>query len=328
MQPGVVTEARVGEMIENLWDNRRDEVDPLAVRVFQEALRVLRRAPHAERMLAGEPAEVEAFGWQMSHLAALEEALIDYLEEAPAVLCRRLPRTPLSDQRDTLLALADLRAEAAAAVLPLLLRAGYPHAELVLEVLANSSDPRVGPALRQLILERIPLLKRAQKRRRALPPRRSSVPEEVPFKAVLRALRGHASLETEAFLLVAAHDWDPVFRAAAVSSLGWWEPLRRQETLYTLQEARRDACPEVRQAARAALARLGERQALQWFRQTLTSEDPHRVHETIQTIATESLTLLWPDLDRVADSEDADVAHHAREALERLSEEMDGRRKS
>jgi hypothetical protein len=149
----------------------------------------------------------------------------------------------------------------------------------------------------------------------------------VPFGAVLRALRGHPSLETEGFLLVAAHDWDPIYRVAAVSSLGWWEPLRRREALYTLQEARRDGCPEVRHAARAALARLGERQALQWFRQTLTSEDPHRVHETIQTIAAESLTLLWPDLDRVADSEDADVAHHAREALERMSEEMEGRRK-
>jgi hypothetical protein len=263
----------------------------------------------------------------MSHLTALEAAMEDYLQEAPAVICRRLPRTNLTEQRDALLALADLRAEAAAAVLPLLEKTGYPHTELALEVLANSTDPQVGPALRKLILEQLPVLKRAQKRRRALPPRRSSVPAEVPFRAVLRALRGHPSVETEGFLLVAAHDWDPIFRAAAVSSLGWWEPLRRQEVLYTLQEARRDACPEVRQAARAALARLGERQALQWFRQTLTSEDPHRVHETIQIIATESLTLLWPDLDHVADSEDSDVAHHASEALERMSEEMEGRKK-
>ena len=327
VQPGVVPEARVGEMVESLWDNRRDDVDPLVVRVFQEALRVLRRAPHAERMLAGESSEVEAFGWQMSHLAALEAALRDYLEEVPAILCDRLPRTTLPEQRDMLLALADLKAEAAVPVLLMLLRPGYPHADLALEVLSNSSDGRVGPALRQIILDRLPLLKRAQKRRRALPPRRPSVPTDVPFRSVLRALRGHPSLETEGFLLVAAHDWDPIYRASAVSSLGWWEPLRRQEVLYTLQEARRDACPEVRQTARAALARLGERQSLQWFRQTLTSEDPHRVHETIQTIATESLTLLWPDLDHVADSEDADVAHHAREALERMSEEMEERRK-
>ena len=99
----------------------------------------------------------------------------------------------------------------------------------------------------------------------------------------------------------------------------------RTEVQSNLQEGPPRSSPEVRQAARAALARLGERQALQWFRQTLTSEDPHRVHETIQTIATESLTLLWPDLDRLADAEDGEVVHHAREALERLGEEMDRR---
>ena len=131
--------------------------------------------------------------------------------------------------------------------------------------------------------------------------------------------------QTEAFLLLAARDWDPAIRINAVSSLGWWEPLRRQEVLLTLQDARRDPNPDVRQVARAALARLGERQALQWFRQTLTSEDPQRVHDTIQTVAVENLTLLWPDLDRLADAEDADVAHHAREALERLCEEMNYR---
>src|SRR5262249_59655244 len=118
-----------------------------------------------------------------------------------------------------------------------------------------------------------------------------------------------------------------VYRLAAVSSLGWWEPFHGNETLAVLQTARRDPNPEVRQTARAALARLGERQALQWFRQTLTSEDPQRVHEAIQVIAGESLMLLWPDLDRLADAEDGDIAHHAREALERLCEEMDCRRR-
>ena len=177
--------------------------------------------------------------------------------------------------------------------------------------------------LRSFAGRHVPMVRRTQWRKRHAPPHKPSLPPGVPYQAILRSLRGHGSVETESFLVLAAHDWDPLHRAAAVSSLGWWEPLRRQEVLYTLQEARRDACPEVRQAARAALARLGERQALQWFRQTLASEDPHRVHETIQTIATESLTLLWPDLDRLADAEDGDVAQLAREALERLCEEME-----
>src|SRR5207244_12970056 len=72
VQPGVVAEARVGEMVEALWDNRPPEVEPLTVRVFLEGLRLLRRAPHAEHLLAGEPSELEAFGWQMSRLPALE----------------------------------------------------------------------------------------------------------------------------------------------------------------------------------------------------------------------------------------------------------------
>jgi hypothetical protein len=169
------------------------------------------------------------------------------------------------------------------------------------------------------------MVRRAQSRRRAAPPRRPSIPADLPYCAILRTLRGHASPQTEAFLLLAARDWDPVVRLNSVGSLGWWEPIRRQEVLLTLQDARRDPNPDVRQTARAALARLGERQALAWFRQTLTSEDPQRVHDTIQTVAVENLTLLWPDLDRLADAEDPDVAHHAREALERLCEDMNYR---
>ena len=78
--------------------------------------------------------------------------------------------------------------------------------------------------------------------------------------------------------------------------------------------------------ARAALARLGELQALQWFRHGLTSQDPQRVHETIQTVAGEGIFLLWPDLDRLAETESLDVALHACEALERLREELNPHR--
>src|SRR5207247_10528990 len=135
------------------------------------------------------------------------------------------------------------------------------------------------PGLRARAAPRVPMGRRGLQRPRALPPRQRSVPPDIPYRAILRALRGHASPETEGFLLVAARDWDPTFRAAAVSSLGWWEPFHRTEVLHGLQAARRDANPEVRQTARAALARLGERQALPWFRQALNGADSHRVHE-------------------------------------------------
>ena len=323
--PQVVAEARVGELLETLWDHRSERIDPLAVRIHVETLRLLRRAPHSEAILNGESAEQEAFTWQMSRLTALEPALTDFLQEAPALLCQRLRDAALEEQREILLALLDLRAEAGEAVLPLLAAPRYPHTELALEVLTWSSHPRIAPLLREWILQRVPMVRRSQYRRRAAPPRRPSIPADLPYCAILRTLRGHPSPQTEAFLLLAARDWDPLVRLSAAGSLGWWEPIRRHEVLLTLQDGRRDPNADVRQAARAALARLGERQALAWFRQTLTSEDPQRVHDTIQTVAVENLTLLWPDLDRLADAEDADVAHHAREALERLCEDMNYR---
>src|SRR5579875_3350570 len=166
---------------------------------------------------------------------------------------------------DILQALLDLRAEAGEAVLPLLAQPHYPHAELALEVLTWSSHPRIAPLLREWVLQNVPMVRRAQYRRKAAPPRRPSIPAELPYCAILRTLRGHPSPQTEAFLLLAARDWDPAVRLSAVGSLGWWEPLQRSEVLLALQDARRDPNADVRQTARAALARLGERQALQWF---------------------------------------------------------------
>ena len=45
VQPYLVAEARLGDMVELLWDCRVTEIDPLVVRVFAEALRLLRRRP-------------------------------------------------------------------------------------------------------------------------------------------------------------------------------------------------------------------------------------------------------------------------------------------
>jgi hypothetical protein len=324
--PQVVTEARLGEAIESLWDHRPARANPLVVRVLYEALRQLRRAPSSRLVLTEEGAEQEGFDWQISRLAALEESLTNYLRDVGRELCDQLVAAPPLLQRDLLLALNDLRAEAAPAVLPLLDQPRFAHPEAAVEVLTWSRDARVSPCLRHWVGRRVALVQRARRRQRAVPPRRPSVPADLPYAAILRALRGHPSPETEAFLLLASRDWDPTYRAAAVSSLGWWEPIHRREALVCLQMSRRDPNPEVRQAARAALARLGERQALQGFRQALQSDDLQHVLETIMIAAAEGLTLLWPDLDKLADESDSDLAHHAREAVERLCEDMDRRR--
>jgi hypothetical protein len=321
--PQIVAEGRLGELIEGMWDNRPATPDPLAARVFFESLRFLRRAPHAELSLGIEASEQEAFSWQMSHLAALEPALNTYLREAPALLGQSLSWASSADQREVLLALGDLRANAANSILPLLATPRFAHAELAVEVLTWSRDARVGPTLIEWAARRVPMAQRAQQRRRVSTPRRSTLAPDVPYKAILRALRGHPSERTESFLVLASRDWDPMIRALAFGSLGWWEPVERAEVLLCLQEGRRDGNSEVRQAARAALARLGERQALQWFRHGMTSADPQRMLETIQIVAAEELTLLWPDLDRLADSEDLETSHHAREALERMGEDLE-----
>src|SRR5262249_49549865 len=161
-------------------------------------------------------------------------------------------------------ALADLRAEASPTLLPLLSTPGFGHTELAVEVLTWSRDPQVGPWLRAWAARRVPMARRGQRRPRGFSPRTAPLPPDVPYRAILRALRGHPSRQTEDFLLLAASDFDSTYQVAALSSLGWWEPIQRPKVLSWLQEGRRDPNPEVRQTARAALARLGERQALQW----------------------------------------------------------------
>ena len=325
VQSQLIVEARLGEVLEDLWDNRPEQVHPLMVRVAAEVIRLVRRAPHHRDPVDEEAADWEGLHWQMSRLEALEPLLDDYCQEAATYLRAALPSARAAHLRDLLHALIDLKADAAPELLTLLQDSRGPSTELMVETLSHSRDERVGPWLRAWTARHVPMSRRARWRRQPLPPGRSSIAPGFPYRTVLRTLRSHGSPETEAFLIVAAGDWDPTYRYAAVGSLGWWEPFRRDEVLACLANARRDPSPEVRQYARAALARLGERAALQWFRTALTGEDTHRTHEAIQLASQEGLTLLWPDLDRLTDSTDSDVAHHAREALERLREEMDER---
>src|SRR5262245_2154668 len=114
---GVVAEGRLGELVETLWDARPEEPDPLAARIFHEALRLLARSPHLGATLAGEASEQETFDWQVSRLAALEPALADYLAEAARPLGLQLKDASPDRQREILQTLADLKAEGGDAAL-------------------------------------------------------------------------------------------------------------------------------------------------------------------------------------------------------------------
>lgn len=326
LPPQIVTEARLGEVIENLWDHPPARHHPLLVRIAREVLRLLRRAPHARHFLAGEKAEEEAYSWQISRLSTLEPMLLDFVEQAPAWLLAQLETSTGRHRVDVLQALSELRVDASEKLIPLLLRPHFGPVDHAMEVLSCAKNPRVGPWMCNFVSDRLPVQRRTQWRKRAAAPSRPSVPRDVPYRAVLAALRGHPSEETEKFLMQATRDWDPTYRQTACGSLGWWEPIQRPAVLACLQTCRRDPSPEVRQSARAALARLGERQALHWFRHALTGEDMDNVYEAMRVIAAEGLVLLWPELDRLADADNLDIAHHAREALERLHEDLENPR--
>ncbi len=323
VSPQLILEARMGEIVEAMWDSRPTGAAILHVRIVQESLRLLRRAPHLKAVLNEETAVEETLDWQLSRISSLESGFRDFLKEAPAMLLAQAPTARGAALADLLHALNDLRVDAAAELLPLVQRPVCEQRDRMIEVLRWSRDPRVPVWLRNYAREQVPMEKRAQARCQAEMPRRPSIAAAIPFRAILHCLRGHPSVETERFLMLACQDWDPVVRVAALGSLGWWEPLLNSDMRDCLAKCRRDPSPEVRQTARAALARLGERASLHWFRQALLADDPHQVAESAHVIANEGLTLLWPELDRLVDTDNPDLALHAREAVEQMAEEME-----
>lgn len=323
LPPLVIADGRVGELIERLWDNRSDVPHPMVVRIFLEVQRLLRRSPHIRLLMPTDGGDLETFDWQMSRLAVLEPGMSKYIKDVAPILHKRLPNLQDRYLEDALYALLEMRSETGPELIQMIEKGQELPLELAVECLTWSKSALTGQWLRDQILDYFAQTRSAHWRQAFWPWLKRRSQWDFPYNIVLYALRGHPSFETEFSLLHAARDRDPSIRAYAVSSLGWWEPIQRQETLECLQQARRDGSAEVRQSARAALARLGERQSLQWFRQALTSEELHHIHEAIQIIAAEGLTLLWPDLDHLTEADNADVAHFAREAAERLFEEME-----
>jgi hypothetical protein len=315
----IVSEARLGEALELVWDHRQDKSDPLVARVFVEVIRFLTRCRGIER-----PDDEESERWQISRMRALESDLLDFLKEAPPLLIPRLSHTAIKDHPDLLSALDDLRAEAADVLLPLLADGGYPHACLAIDVLRWSRDPRVGPWLRDRASRWV------RQRRAPWAPHQTAplAPDVVAgpcYLSVLRALRHHPSSETERFLIAAAGHRDPGCRAAALGSLGWSEPLEPAAISAALGQGRSDPDSDVRRAARGALARLGDRESLQSFRVGLSGNELLEVCRCIEEIGNEGLVLLWPDLDRLTNGPDPEVSQMAWDAIERLDDTVSGR---
>lgn len=318
LEPARLAEARMGELVESHWDSQTAPDDPDNVRLLAEALRITRRLPAYEAFLPANEEDQEAWHEQASRLASLEENIRDYLRTCVEPLASRLPVEDPGLERRILLALHDIRADAARWLIPLLTSGKIRHQELAIGVLTHSNNEQTGRFLEMWVHGHVDVHERAQLRR--IPPPRSEDGPAFPYEAVLRCLRSQGTAEVEELLLLAAQDPEIGVRTAAVSSLGWQEPIALEKVRTGLAKARMDSAASVRFAATAALARLGERASLDIFRKGLASQDPQEALVNIQAVAEENLTLLWPDVDARADATDAIVAHHAREALALLSE--------
>jgi hypothetical protein len=322
--PQTVCEGRFGEAVARLWRHRPDGADPLVVRVLIESLRLLQRADHAEHALAGNPYAGESLRRQWAELLTLEHTFADYLSDAAGELLDELAAAADDLRGDMLAALEEIRADASAVVLPLMRSWPAIHRVAAVRLLAHGRGPDVVPALIGWVREWIRPERRARRSPCSRGPSRPSVPESLPYAAILHCLRRHSSAEAEQFLLLAGHDWDPTIRSAAVRSLGWFEPIEAPLVFGSLNRTREDGNGEVRLAAEAALARLGERRALQFFRQILVGESDVPVAEAVRRVAAEGVTWLWPELDALADADDPEVAYAARESLEQMREELNG----
>jgi hypothetical protein len=308
VEPRFVARSRMGEAVEQLWEHRLDGIDPLAIRYFAEVRRFLQRVPQTERWFGDDEAARVEFHEQVGRMSALSDALDDFLGEAVEQLLIHLPDVPLHEQSDVLSALTELRADTAEIVIPMLEANRIAAPEIAVDSLANSRDESVGPWLCDWY--------------RRVGAIRGRAGLDASQRSALQALRRHPSPDAESLLLNASMSRDRNATMIGIGGLGWWAPIRSSEVLGRLRRGRLDRSPEIRVAAESALARLGERQALRWFRQQLAGEQADPIHRVIQVIGDEGIALLWPDLDCLADADDSNIAYHASEALEQLREDI------
>jgi hypothetical protein len=318
----VYADAAFGDAVRRLSENCPNEVNPRLVLAFIEALRHGRRSFHTVPALRDDPVRRQTVRWQFAFLKDAEPVLREYLHDIGGDLTRLLESTGGRGRREILKALAELQADSDDVALTLLGDATFEDRVLALRCLRYSKSP-LAPAALCGIARHALTGERSARWLRRLGVGRKPVPAE-EIREALRALRGHPSDETERVLLHYAGRTEAAWRVVAFGSLGWWEPVRRDEVLHAIRAGRQDSNPEVRRAALAAGARLGECAALQTIRETLCRENASCVVDAIHLCANEGLTWLWPELDVLTESDDATVAAEAWEAVEQLREEFMG----
>jgi len=312
----LLADCRLGDLLENLLDQPGIPDDPDFLIATAAAARLARRTPLLRRQLEGDSNDVEALSWQMAKIDAVEQTLE---LESPRIR-KHLVRLALSRdefaREKALRAIAELRIDTGNELLGLLKDPTPGDLHLIFEALGHAKGDKV---LSQLLgfLTQSQVLSKAGWREAGKDQQNDSNARDA-ICAILEILKRHPGKQAETILIACCSLRNPKIRKAAISSLGWWEPLDRPGVLSLLKRSVSDSKPEVRWAAKAALARLGERKSLNFLRQLLFSEDLSKVHLGIQTVGNEGISLLWPDLDQLMDSEEEDISYHAWEATEKL----------
>jgi hypothetical protein len=318
----VYTEAAFGDAVRRLSENCPDAVNPRLVLAFIEALRHTRRSFHTRPAFREDADRRQTVRWQHAFLKDAEPVMREYLHDIAGDLTRLLDCTHGRARREILAALNELQADTDDAALTLLGEPHFADRPAALKCLRWSKSPLAPSALCGIARHALTGERSARWLRRLGVGRKPVPANEV--QAALAALRGHPREEAERVLLHYAGRPEAEWRTAAFQSLGWWEPMRRREVLHALRSARQDPDAQVRRAALAASARLGECAALQMIRELLARETPVSVLDGIRLCAAEGLSWLWPELDQLTESDDPTVAAEAWEAIERLREEFLG----
>jgi HEAT repeat protein len=296
--------AGLGDSLASVAESARRVPDPWVTAAVLEAERVARRLGHWARLLS--PGVGSAVAGQKARLAASRHHRMEWLCGAADHLLTRFPVAPVDEQAAILHCLGELRADVVQ-LFPILPDRRRPWWAAAVRCLTWSKSAVAGPVL-------------AGHAARWLGTWRSWPAAVV----LLGTLRGHRCAEAESVLVGAAGSSRREVRVAAVGSLGWWDPYDGGLVLNVLRDARSDPDHGVRQSAVAALARVGERTAVEQFIEGLHAEEPAIQQLTATAAAEEGLTWLWPDLEAMADGPDAETALVACEALERLREHVLG----
>lgn len=302
IDPAVMVRAGLGDHLAAVSETAPPMPDPWLTTTVLEAERVSRRLGH---WAAQFPPEVRPLAErQAARLAAAAERRLEWLFGAAPRLIARFPTASAEEQAAALRCLDDLRADVSD-LFPGLPDRQAPWWADAIRSLGWAKARVVGPML-------------AGQAAALFGTRRGAGVVEV----VLTALRGHRCAEAERVLVRATGSSDAAIRRVAYGALGWWDPFDPGAVIGALRTGRGDADPGARRAAVAALARLGERLALQEITEGLGSEEPAIRQFAALAAAEEGLTWLWPDLQALAD--DPETALAATEALERMREQILG----